>query len=166
MFTRILVPTDFSAESDTALEYARALAAKVGASMHLLHVVEDPYMPGAFGSVSEMHIGVDTPAVRTALLEDAKARLALRLTEADRHGRGATAEVLFGSPAHMIAEHARVNGYDLIVMGTHGRTGLAHVLMGSVAEKVVRTAPCPVLTVRGVIEPSQIEVDRARTTAA
>lgn len=166
MFTRILVPTDFSAHSDAALEYARALAARFGASMHLLHVIGDPLVPTVIGAVPEMYFGPEAPATRMVLLEEARARLARRLTHADRQSHHATSEVLFGSPAYTIAEYADVNGYDLIVMGTHGRTGLAHVLMGSVAEKVVRTASCPVLTVRGAVEPRLAGADRACATVA
>ena len=59
-----------------------------------------------------------------------------------------------GRPAHAIVEHAKDGGFDLIVMGTHGRTGLPHVVMGSVAERVVRRAPCPVLTMRGAEAPA------------
>ena len=168
MFTRILVATDFSPQSDAALDYARAIAARFGGSMHLLHVVEDPRVSGIFG-LSAPYITPDATGALTAILEDARARLAPRLTATDKDWRGATSEVLCGPPCHMIAEYARVNGYDLIVMGTHGRTGLAHVLMGSVAEKVVRTAPCPVLKVRGAVELEGLEVvpaDRVSIAAA
>jgi nucleotide-binding universal stress UspA family protein len=139
--TRILVPTDFSATADAALEYAFVLAERFGASLQLLHVLDDPFV--ADGMAAEAYIS-EAPTLRTAMLKDARERL---------HHRAAArpaieTEVLFGHGARTIAEYAAERGVDLIVMGTHGRTGFAHLLLGSVAERLVRTAPCPVLTVR------------------
>jgi nucleotide-binding universal stress UspA family protein len=142
----ILVPTDFSSTSDAAFDYARMLAERFGASLHLLHVVEDPLVNEAM--VAEAYIS-EIPDTRFAMLEDARARLAHRLTEHDRVVLRATSQTVLGHGATTIVEHARARHASLIVMGTHGRTGLAHILIGSVAERVVRTAPCPVLTVRG-----------------
>ena len=149
---RILVPTDFSETADAALGDARLLAARLGAALRLLHVVDDPFL--AEGLAAEAYIA-EAPAMRTALLEDAKGRLAHRVAwcqspGADAEGTRvpASAEVLFGRGAKTIAEYAAQRGTDLIVMGTHGRSGLAHLLLGSVAERLIRTAPCPVLTVR------------------
>lgn len=136
MFHRILVPTDFSAPSDAALAYARTLAGQFGASLHLLHVLENVFLRA---------IVADPHALETAALR----HLHDRLTDDDLRWLGALA-VLEKSdiPAEEIVSYARNAGIDLIVMGTHGRTGLSHVLMGSVAERVVRTAPCPVMTTR------------------
>ena len=145
MFTRILVPMDFSPQSDTALEYARILAARFGASMHLLHIVEDPFVTGPLGSDMYMPPPSDTI---TARLKDAQEKLAHHVRASAPAGVRATSEVLSGSVARTIVDYAAENGYHLIVMGTHGRTGIAHLVMGSVAESVLRTAPCPVLTVR------------------
>lgn len=148
--TNILVPTDFSDTSDAALDFARAIAENFGASLHLLHVFEDPLATGAFGAEAYAPI---PPATRDALIEDAAARLAHRLPPADELRYGGTTEIVGGVSAPTIVEYARKHGVDLIVMGTHGRTGMAHLLMGSVAERVVRCAECPVLTVhkeRGV----------------
>lgn len=153
MFKRILVPMDFSPPSDAALEYARSLAVRYGASLQLLHVAEDPYR--AFYSAE-----VFVPAVeglRDEILNDAAKRLGDRLRPSDIADYHATAESIIGTPAACIVEYAEGHDIDLIVMGTHGRGGMSHLLMGSVAERVVRTAPCPVLTVR---EP------RARAAAA
>jgi nucleotide-binding universal stress UspA family protein len=141
--TRILVPTDFSATADAALDYAFGLAAKFGASVQLLHVVDDPFV--FEGMSAEAYIS-EAPRLRAAMLDDARERLRHRVARG-----GAVAvetEVLFGHGARTIAEYAAERGVDLIVMGTHGRTGFAHLMVGSVAERVVRTAPCPVLTVR------------------
>ena len=145
MFPRILVPTDFSPQSDAALEYARALAEKFGSSLHLLHVLQDPFVSGPLGS--ELYVG-ETEGMRKALMDDAEGRVRTRLTAQDRARFGATTEVVVGSGARTIVEYADAKGISLIVMGTHGRTGLAHAFMGSVAERVVRTASCPVLTIR------------------
>ena len=149
MFTRILVPIDFSEPSGAALEYARSVAAKFHGTLRLLHVVEDPIMPEALGSVPETFIG-GSFTTRDDLLRQTRERLALLICDRDRATFGATTDAIFGHTERTIVRYATDSGCDLIVMGTHGRTGLAHVLMGSVAEHVVRTAPCPVLTVRAV----------------
>ena len=142
--TRILVPTDFSATADAALDYAFVLAERFGAPIELLHVLDDPFV--ADGMAAEAYIS-EAPVLRSAMLRDAQERLRHRATTRE----GVThidTEVLFGHGARTIAEYAAERGVDLIVMGTHGRTGFAHLLLGSVAERLVRTAPCPVLTVR------------------
>lgn len=142
--TRILVPTDFSTTADAALDYAYVLAKQFGASIELLHVLDDPFV--ADGMAAEAYIS-EAPVLRSAMLRDSQERLRHRATTRE----GVThidTEVLFGHGARTIAEYATERGVDLIVMGTHGRTGFAHLLLGSVAERLVRTAPCPVLTVR------------------
>ena len=142
--TRILVPTDFSATADAALDYASMLADRFGASIELLHVLDDPFV--ADGMAAEAYIS-EAPALRTAMLQEARERLRQRASA--RTGiPEITTEVLFGHGARTIAEFAAERGTDLIVMGTHGRTGFAHFVLGSVAERLVRTSPCPVLTVR------------------
>lgn len=143
MFTRILVPTDFSEPSDAALDYARELAGMFGASLHVLHVIETPV------AVMSPEIGiVDSPELQAQLFVDARDRLQLRITPNDRTHPSATIDIIWGTSAHSIVNYATERGIDLIVMGTHGRGGVAHLLLGSVAEKVVRHAPCPVMTVR------------------
>jgi nucleotide-binding universal stress UspA family protein len=144
MFKRILVPMDFSPPSDAALEYARSVAGRYGASLHLLHVAEDPYR--AFYS-AEVFVP-EVEGLRDEILTDAARRLKERLRPSDVTELRATAESIIGTPAGSVVEYAAGHDVDLIVMGTHGRGGMAHLLMGSVAERVVRTAPCPVLTVR------------------
>jgi nucleotide-binding universal stress UspA family protein len=144
MFKRILVPLDFSTPSDAALDYARIVAARFGASLHLLHVAEDPYraLYSAEVFVPEME------GLRDEILGDATGRLKDRLRDSEMTELHATAEAIIGTPASSIVEYAGGREIDLIVMGTHGRGGMSHLLMGSVAERVVRMAPCPVLTVR------------------
>ena len=141
--TRILVPTDFSATADEALGYAFGLAQQFGASLQLLHVLEDPLL--ANGSSPEAFF-TEGPPVRTAMLEDARERL--RHRAAREPNLPIETEVLFGHGARTIVDYATERGVDLIIMGTHGRTGFAHLFLGSIAEQIVRTAPCPVLTVR------------------
>lgn len=163
MFTRILVPTDFSAPSDAALEYARILAGRFGASLHLLHVVGDQFLRQPFGAETYMP---DTPGALAGVINEAQEKLAHRITDADRARLRATTEVVVGNSAPMIVDYAADNGFDLIVMGTHGRSGLAHLLMGSVAEKVVRAARCPVMTVREAPAKAALPVQAARAATA
>jgi nucleotide-binding universal stress UspA family protein len=145
MFTRILIPTDFSGPSDAALQYARTVATKFGGTLHLLHVIEDPYRAAY---ATEVYVP-EVTGLRDDLVADAKVRLQALLSQADVSRLGATADATIGTPAWTIVEYATGHDIDLIVMGTHGRGGVSHLLMGSVAERVVRTAPCPVLTTRG-----------------
>jgi nucleotide-binding universal stress UspA family protein len=140
---RILVPTDFSEPSDSALGRARILARHLDASIHLLHVLDEATVPGSLGS--EVFV-TDTATARMARLNDARERLAHRINDDDRKRFRATFEVIFGTGARTITDYAADNQYDLIVMGTHGRKGIGHLIMGSVAEAVVRTATCPVMT--------------------
>ena len=142
--TRILVPTDFSETSDAALEWAKTIAGTLGASLHLLHVFEDPFVTGAFAAEAYAPL---PPATRAALIDDARARLTHRLTKEEQARFRSTTEIVSGVSAPSIVEYAQERNIDLIVMGTHGRTGVAHLLIGSVAERVVRLAHCPVLTV-------------------
>ena len=139
---RILVPLDFSANSARALDYAHGLAQQFGAALHLVHVCEVP-------TIATPAMDAYAIAYRgwgQQLGEEAEKELN-RVTAALGDVK-VTTEVLFGSPASAIVESAGTNGADLIVMGTHGHGAVMHVLMGNVAERVVRTAPCPVLTVR------------------
>lgn len=142
--TRILVPTDFSAISEVALNYAITVARRFGASLHLLHVVDDPFVGKTFGS--EVYI-TSVAAMRVHLVDEAAGRLSRVLPECGRVP--ARTEVRVGRPQDVIRAVAEQHGCDLIVMGTHGRTGMSHLLLGSVAEQIMREAPCPVLTVRG-----------------
>lgn len=144
MFSRILVPMDFSAPSDAALDYARGVAMRFDASLHLLHVADDPYRALYGGQVFVPEV----ERLRRQIVNDAAGRLKARLTASDVTDCEATVDAIIGTPAGSIVEYAGGHGIDLIVMGTHGRGGMSHVLMGSITERVIRTAPCPVLTVR------------------
>ena len=142
--TRILVPTDFSDTSDAALTYARTLADSLGASLHLVHVFDDPYGDAL---VAEMSPSV-YESMRATELSRSRRRLLRRLPPADRKQFHGSTAIVSGTPAQAIVDYATDRGMDLIVIGTHGRSGFAHLILGSVAEQVVRTATCPVLTVR------------------
>ena len=140
----ILVPTDFEQASAHALTYGRELARLFNATFHIVHVVNDVFaLPGGTeGTVASF------PRLQQDLEESARLQIDQLLTDHDRKV-GAKAVVLTSSsPAQSIVDYARDAKIDLIVMGTHGRGGAPAFLIGSVAERVVRTAPCPVLTVR------------------
>lgn len=141
---RILVPTDFSEPSEKALRYGRTLVDVFRASLHVLHVIEEPFI---HGWTSEGYIAA-LPDLRTELQKQAEERLDGLFTPGDREHFRVESLVRFGHPFNEIIRFAQDGDIDLIVMGTHGRSGLAGLLIGSVAEKVVRSAPCPVLTVR------------------
>jgi universal stress protein A len=144
----ILAPTDFSKHAQHAVTFAFELAQTVGAKLSLLHVIEVPVYP----------IEVSLPLVD--LEQDARQELARMLPEAETAHVAVTRLVEMGVPYQKILDTAAAEEVDLIVMATHGRTGLRHLIMGSVAERVVRTAPCPVLTIR----PPEEESVGLRTT--
>ena len=138
---RFLVPVDFSEDANQAVEYAIALASKLGARVTLLHVIQ--LLPLGSGDM-----GVTVPYAYIQDLEaDVTSRMQAYLERVTAGLEGEIA-VVHGVPFQEILETAKTQQIDLIIMGTQGRTGLQHVLMGSVAEKVVRLAPCPVLVVR------------------
>ncbi len=142
---RILVPIDFSIESLKALRYAIGLATRFGAEVLALHVIAPTYFGRASSAFSAQ------PSV--AAYQDAEWRIAstdLELVAAELSEERAHVETMVkrGVPAQVIVDIAKSAPAELIVMGTHGRTGLPHMLIGSVAERVVRLASCPVLTVQ------------------
>jgi nucleotide-binding universal stress UspA family protein len=140
---RILVPTDFTVSAESALTYGKEFARAFGASLHVLHIVEDPFL---YHPSSE--ISVPPLDYRRQMEKEAREQLEKRLTAAERAELHAELVVGVGYPFLEIIRYAKSQSMDLIIMGTHGRGPVAHMLMGSVAERVVRKAPCPVLTVR------------------
>jgi universal stress protein A len=140
----ILVATDFSDSSDGALAHAATLAASLNVPIHLIHVLEEPFVTS--GPYEFML--PDTPDRRERRYQLAHARLAEMRRPLEHAGIRTTIEVRSGTPTEGITSAAVDYGADLIVMGTHGRSGLQHLLLGSVAERVIRTARCAVLTVR------------------
>ena len=140
---KILLPTDFSNYSAAATKYACELATKFDAELHLLHTLETH-----LASTPGFAMGLALPQYISESKAAAEKSLAGVLDPKWSAGRTVVNAFVEGSPKVEIIGYARKHNIDLIVLATHGRTGLTHVLMGSVAESVVRTAPCPVLTVR------------------
>jgi nucleotide-binding universal stress UspA family protein len=140
---RILFPTDFSEPAGHAWSYALTFAREFDAELHALHVVTPP------PRLSEAYAGYVNPETLVEGLQ-AQATAALEGLVQDAKNRGLVCQsaLRLGVDFTQIIDYALAARVDLIVMATHGRTGLAHALMGSVAEKVVRKAPCPVLTVK------------------
>jgi nucleotide-binding universal stress UspA family protein len=142
-FQKILVPTDFSKHSAEAVAAAVDVSRRYDASITLAYVFE----PVTY-ALPEGHVMQSPPQLEE--MQDVFEKRLLQ-AEADARALGASnvaAKLLTGPVAGEITDYAARAGFDLIVMGTHGRTGLRHLVLGSVAEKVVRTAPCAVLTVR------------------
>ena len=133
---QVLVAVDFDEMSNVALNYARSLAGTFGARLHVLHVMENPFLRPMANDPHAIEAGITRRLLDTLTDED---RTVLHAVPVLRTS---------DSPAEEIVKYAQAEQIDLIVLGTHGRPGVAHFLMGSVAEKVVRTAPCPVLTLR------------------
>ena len=142
--TTILVPTDFSDASESALRYGKGMARAFGASLHVVHVMEDLL---AHAWAAEVYVA-SMPQLRDEIEKESRQRLGTLLTEVERAELRAETALLAGNPFLEIVRYAKAHNIDLIVMGTHGRGPIAHMLLGSVAEKVVRKSPCPVLTVR------------------
>lgn len=142
---RILVATDFGEAAEVALNYGREFARLFGANIDVLHVAEN-VTPRAFGTDA---IVPNFAELQREVDEAARRHLDALLTDEDRRELNAT-PVLLTSPAtaRTIVQYAKESGADLILIGTHGRSTMEQLLMGTVAERVVRFAPCPVLTVR------------------
>jgi len=143
---RILAPIDLSTDSLNALTYARNLAKRCGAELVILHVVE----PIDLGDSAEWHLSQRELELLDEQRRARSAQLERLATDLKKQGQRVRTMVQRGAPAQVIVDTAKRTRSDLVVMGTRGRTGLAHMLIGSVAERVVRSAHCPVLTVRRV----------------
>ena len=127
------------------IEFAVTIAQGFGGTVELLHVVEDPFVSGAWNAEA---FTPNIPELLAQMTADAQRRLdSMKAAAADKGILLAT-KVVTGEPSHTIVEYANAGAFNLIVMSSHGRTGLPHLFLGSVAERVLRTAPCPVLTVR------------------
>jgi len=142
-FKKILVPTDFSRHSAEAIRFAADLSRHYDASVSVVHVHQpmDFGLPAGFTSYPPAQLS-ELLAALNMLVEGAMN---------DAHAAGAfkvDGKLLQGTITSEIVKFAKEGNYDLIVMGTHGRTGMSHLLMGSIAEKVLRASPCPVLSVR------------------
>lgn len=152
----ILVPTDFSEGSEEAVRYGYDLAASLGATLHILHVLENPFAPGAF---MEMY-APPPPEYFQDLERRADERLRNALTPEQQARVPVNLSSRLGVPAPEILDRlSEEPKIDLVVMATHGRGGVARLVMGSVTDKIVRSAPCPVLTMRE--HPHKTKTDRA-----
>jgi nucleotide-binding universal stress UspA family protein len=140
---KIVVATDFSTASRPALAAALDLARLDGARLVVLHVMMPP-SPFVGGDLPGSWLELEARARR-----DAERRLAAAVSQAERAGIATKGTLVRGVPAEVIVRIARREGADLIVIGTHGRSGLGRLFMGSVAARVLGTAKCPVVTVRG-----------------
>ena len=140
-WTKICCPIDFSKTSRAALEEAAELAGRYEAELALVHVFEPP------AAAADLMVSPVEMLDQTA--KDLERKLELWRAEAERRGaKGVRALVVTGAAATETVRLVREGGHDLVVMGTHGRRGLKHLVLGSVAERVVREAPCAVLVVR------------------
>ncbi|HET6442343.1 MAG TPA: universal stress protein [Phycisphaerae bacterium] len=142
--TKLLVPTDFSEDSEQAARYAVELAKRFQAEIHCIHVVD---IPADLLSTSDYYMTGPSEQFIDQIREESKKNLE-GFAEKNLEGAQVQTAFLEGSPFVEIIRYARDQQIDLVVIATHGRTGLKHVLFGSVAEKVVRKAPCPVLVVK------------------
>jgi nucleotide-binding universal stress UspA family protein len=140
----VLVATDFSEPAALALEYGRHLARQYAARLHVFHAIDDIRLRYSLDMTQGLLMGVQEDLEATA--RDAMQTL---VTNEDHLQLGAAVTMeISTSPATAIVEYAKRAAIDVIVVGTSGRGGLSHMLLGSVAERIVRMAPCPVLTVR------------------
>ena len=142
---KVLVATDFGPAAESALRYGRALAREFGAELRILHIVDNLFARAITGYG---YAGIPSSVQEDLELAGRRQTEAL-LQDDDRRDLHATAATLTSmSPADAIADYARHHRIDLVIAGTHGRGAVAHLFLGSVAERLVRVAPCPVLTVR------------------
>ncbi len=145
MFRSILVPVDYSEHSKASVRYAAELAKNVGATLHVVHVWDRPTY--ASDAVLVRRPGEDHCSLADLIQRNAENDMKDFLATLELGDVKLTHELLSGDPTAKLVEELKKGGYDLVVLGTHGRTGLMHLLMGSVAEKLVRLSPVPVLTV-------------------
>jgi len=140
---KVLCPVDFSDGSQHALRYAVAFARAYDAELEVLHVVELPFLP-SYSTAGLPDLGLPVEQIQ----EECQERLAELVEKYKAQYPKIKQHVVVGSPFVEIVREAKNGEFDLLVVGTHGHTGLKHMLIGSVAEKVVRKAPCPVLSVK------------------
>lgn len=142
LLKEILFPVDLSADNHKILPFVKELAAKLGGNLHVLNVVED--IEG-YASFYVPHTSLDklSGEVVNAASQKLSEFAAQHLADMGH----ITTKVVMGDPARLIVDYVKENGIQVVVMGTHGRTGLEHVIFGSVAEKVVKNSPVPVMTI-------------------
>lgn len=161
-FGHILVPVDFSPHARRALANARSLASLYGAELHLLHVVEAPVVPPSYGP---LYSAAATGVAFGDLAQEVEDNLRGLLSQVEGPDVTSNLQVTEGIAAPSITRWAEKIGADLIIIATHGLSGLEHFLLGSVTEKVMRTAPCPVLVLKHPDAPENFPLEAARHQA-
>lgn len=146
MFEQILIPTDGSEPATNAAQKGVELAAEHGATVHVMSVVEP--IPLGMYSAGPEPASAEHGTVIEEQKNEARAAIEHVIERCEEHGLDAREEIAYGNPSQEITEYAEAEGIDAIVMGTHGRSGAGRLIIGSVAEKVVRQSPVPVMTVR------------------
>jgi len=141
---KILYPTDFSDSSLEALPYALSFARDYKAKLVLMHVVNE----AIFSEGLSLARAIAPEALGQEMADEADRRLKMIIPADQRAGLDVEMVILHGMPFLEVIRYAKANDVDLIVIGTHGRSGMDHIIFGSTAEKVVRKAPCPVLSVK------------------
>lgn len=160
----VLVATDFEEPSEKALSYGREFARAFHATLHVVHVVED--ISGRLNGLPNLaEAYVDYGKWQLDAVRAAETRLDQLVSDEDRRVLNAkTTALIARAPAPAILDYAREHGVDLIIAGTHGRGVIGHLVLGSVAERIVRLAPCPVLVVRHpereFVRPDALQVAR------
>jgi nucleotide-binding universal stress UspA family protein len=139
---RILLPTDFSALSFAAVDYAKSIARNHGARIYVAHVMPPDPLVGI------KHVRLTSADVAREIREDAAARMKQIRSKYFRGFSDIETRLLTGTPHEALIRFAVKEKIDLVVIATHGRSGISNVLLGSVAEKMVRHSPVPVLTVK------------------
>ena len=152
---KILVPTDFSKEAGYALDAAINLAAKTGAQIFLLHVVEG-FAPGSFATQGGAPDSLSEEAFTLQLIKKGKQDLTKLLANREFNGIEIVTNVQVGNPYHHISRDILSNEADLVIMGSQGTSGYEEVLIGSNTERVVRHSKCPVITVKQPVDFNQI----------
>jgi nucleotide-binding universal stress UspA family protein len=159
LIKKILVPVDFSSYSDQVVDYAATMAQGFKARVILMHVVE-PFHYSVTDTLNVINHDRALKTIAASLLDNSCKMLRERGLSVDIH-------LTSGSPHREIVKKSHQDKVNMIIMGTHGRTGLEHILFGSVAEKVLRLATCPVLTVRSKLPGKKVKpARRARRTAS
>jgi nucleotide-binding universal stress UspA family protein len=143
-FNNILVPTDFSDQFDIALNYSTEIAAAVGSTLHIVHVIEPAIMPA--DAVFSPH--AKFVEVEKSIRENAENKMQEIVDKIDTDNINVKTELVYGKPSDKIIDYAKDNKIDVICIATHGTSGVEHFLFGSTTEKVLRKSPCPVIAVR------------------
>jgi nucleotide-binding universal stress UspA family protein len=145
-FRNILYCTDFSESAKRALPFAVDMAEKYGATLHLIHVYQEPEHLAEFEISSQMKM--DWVRIAQSLGTETEKKLKALCGEISKEVKSCQYKMLRGRPYTQIVGYAKGNGIDLIVLASHGLSGWEHVLFGSTAERVLRESPCPVLVIK------------------